>query len=175
MTARSPNDVPGPSLSSSRRLNLVYSSPPLFTPASHPTRVTCVPPFASPTTLSPYLPTRLRRSSAPSVRAPACTSPLSCPLLQQLQPAARACLPLQPPNLRHVAYCAPVSEKKESSSFTGYFNYEKLLGTSKHLAAISHQTRCDHDRKLFVALTELHFVLLPLQTAATSHRQFCLL
>lgn len=108
MTAKSPNGAPGPSLFSSRRLNLVYSSPLLSTPASPPTRATYAPPSASPTTPSPCPPTHLRRSSALFVRALASTSPLSCRLLQ---PAARACRLPQPPSQQHAACCAPVSDK----------------------------------------------------------------
>lgn len=125
MTAKSPNGVPGPSRFSSRRLNLVYLSPLLSTPASHPTRATYVPPSASPTIPSPCPPTRLRRSSALFVRALASTSPLSCLLLQ---PAARACRLLQPLSQQHAACCAPVSEKIKISSSdlpelsTGYIN-----------------------------------------------------
>lgn len=108
MTAKSPNAAPGPSPFSSRRLNLVYSSLLLSTPASRPTRATYVPPFASPTTPSPCPPTRLRRSSALFVRALASTSPLSCRLLP---PAARACHLLRPPSQQHAACCAPVSKR----------------------------------------------------------------
>lgn len=106
MTAKSPKDARDPSLFSSRHLNPVYSSPLLSTPPSHPTRATCDPPFASPTTPSPCPPTRLRQSSAPFAKALASTSPRSCPLLQ---PAARACPLLQPPSQQHAACCAPVS------------------------------------------------------------------
>ncbi|TMS21794.1 ELM2 and SANT domain-containing protein 1 [Larimichthys crocea] len=77
-TAKSPNAAPGPSLFSSLHPNPVYSSHLPSTPASRPTRATYAPPSASLTTPSPYPPTRLRRSSAPSARAPAFTSPLSC-------------------------------------------------------------------------------------------------
>lgn len=106
MTAKSLNDVPGPSLFSSRHLNRAYSSPLLSTPASRPTRATYAPLFASPKTPSPFPPTRLRQSSAPSARAPACTSPLSCP---RLRPVARACRLLRHPSLQHAACCAPTA------------------------------------------------------------------
>lgn len=107
--AKSPKDVPGRSPFSSRRPNQVCSSPHPSTPASRPTRATCGPPSASPTTPSPCPPTRLRRSSAPFGKAPASTSLRSCPLPRLLRPAARACLLLQPPSRPHAACCAPVS------------------------------------------------------------------
>lgn len=110
MTGKSPNGAPGPSLFSSRRPNLDYSSPLPSTPASQTTRATCVPPSGSLTTLSPCPLTLPRQSSALSVRARACTSPPSC-LRLQLQPAGRACLLLQRPSPQHAACCAPVSKK----------------------------------------------------------------
>lgn len=106
--AKSPNAVHALSLSSSRHLNL-YSSPRPSTPALHPTKATYVPPYASPTMLSPCPPTHHRRSSALFVKAPACTSPLSCHLLW---PVAQACpLPLHP-SQPHAAYCDLVSKKE---------------------------------------------------------------
>lgn len=104
--ARSPNGVPGRSLSSSLRLNPVYSSSHLPTPVSRPTRATCAHLYASQTTPSPYPPTHLRQSSAPFAKALASTSPPSCLLLQ---PAVRVCLLLLRRNRPHAACCVPVS------------------------------------------------------------------
>lgn len=106
-TAKSPNGAPGQSPSSSHHLDLVYSSPRLSTPASHPTRVTYAPLYALPTIPSPFPPIRLHQSSALFVRARASTSPLSCPPL--LQPAARVShlLPLQ--SQPHAACCVPTA------------------------------------------------------------------
>lgn len=109
MTAKSPNGVPGPSLSSSQHLNQAHSSPLPSTPASHPTRATSAPPFALPTTPSPCLPTRPHRSSALFAKAQASTSPGSS-LLQQQQPAVRACHLLWRPSQPHAACCAQVSQ-----------------------------------------------------------------
>lgn len=116
MMAKSVKDAPGPSLFSSHHLNRVCSSPLLCTQASHPTRATCAPRFASPTTPSPCPPTRLHRSSALFGKALASTSPLSCPLLQ---PAARACHLLLPPSQQRAACCDPVSKKNK-------INYNKI-------------------------------------------------
>lgn len=111
-TAKSPNAVPGPSLFSSLHPNPVYSSHLPSTPASRPTRATYAPPSASSTTPSPYPPTRLRRSSAPSARAPAFTSPLSCRPPRPPRPAGRACRLPRHPSLQHGACCAPVSSSR---------------------------------------------------------------
>lgn len=110
-TAKSPNGVHDLSLSSSLHLNLVYSLSRLFTLASLPTRATYAPLYASQTTPSPCLPTHLRQSSALFARARVCTSPPSFLLLppQLLQPAARACRPLQHPSRPHAACYVPTA------------------------------------------------------------------
>ena len=111
--AKRPSGVPGPSPSSSRRPNLAYSSRRQCTPLSHLTRATYAPLYARPTTPSPFPLTHLHQSSALFVKAQACTSPLSCLLLQLLQPAARACRLPQHPSQPHAACCVPVSKKNK--------------------------------------------------------------
>lgn len=158
-TAKSPNAVPGPSLFSSLHPNPVYSSHLPSTPASRPTRATYAPPSASSTTPSPYPPTRLRRSSAPSARAPAFTSPLSCRPPRPPQPAGRACRLPRHPSLQHGACCAPVSSSRLCTKL-----WIHICPTYMYDSYITH----DH-------VTEGFFVLLLLQTAATSHHQSSLL
>lgn len=108
-TAKRPNDVPGPNLSSFHHLNRVYLSHHLFTPALRPTKATCAPLCASQTTRSRYHPIHLHRSSARFVKARACTLPLSCHHLQVVQPVGPAFLLLQRQNLLHAACYVPTA------------------------------------------------------------------
>lgn len=92
------------------RPNRSPSSPRPSTPASHPTRATCVPLFGWPTTPSPCRPTLLRPSSAQYERAQDFTFPLSS-LLQRQLPVPRACLRPPRPNLQPAASYAPTALK----------------------------------------------------------------
>lgn len=94
------------SLYLSRRPNRSPSSPRPSTPASRPTRATCVRLFGCSTTRSPCRPTPLRPSSAQCERAQDSTFPPSSLLLQQL-PVPRACLRPSRLNLQPAVSYAP--------------------------------------------------------------------